>query len=119
MLPPKSQRGHAGNQKPEIGAPPPPPPPPPIGKVSAARSAVQHFLATELGAREIRITKIAPVDQGARGWSAEAEILMPNLEVKSLGLPLTQEVLEREHYLVELDTDLTVRSYESLGPSDD
>lgn len=87
-------------------------------KVSAARAAVQRFLSTELGAREIRITKIKPLDHGSRGWSAEAEILVPNLEVKMLGLPLTQEVLECERYAIELETDLTVRSYGALGALD-
>ncbi|WP_152428451.1 hypothetical protein [Methyloferula stellata] len=89
------------------------------GGVSAARAAVQQFLATELGAREIRITKIAPQDHGLDGWAAEAEILVPNLEVKMLGLPLTQEVLECEHYAIELEPDLSVRSYGHLGPESD
>ena len=35
-----------------------------------------------------------------------------------LGLPLTQEVLEREHYTLELDADLTVWSYEHVRPED-
>lgn len=123
MLPKSEHAGHGKQQKTtaaEASLPPPPKPAPaPIGKISAARAAVQQFLSTELGAREIRITKIAPLDHGAEGWSAEAEILVPNLEVKMLGLPLTQEVLEREHYSVELETDLTVRSYGHLDPDDD
>ena len=44
---------------------------------------------------------------------------MPNLEVKMLGLPLTQEVLELEHYIVELETDMTIRSYGHLGVDND
>ncbi len=99
--------------------PPKPEPAPFVSKVSVARSAVREFLSTELGAREVRITKIVPVDHGSEGWIAEAEILVPNLEVKMLGLPLTQEVLEREHYSLELEADLTVRSYEHLRPEDD
>lgn len=123
MLPKSEHAGHAKQQKTTAAeAPLPPLPKPaaaPIGKISAARAAVQQFLSTELGAREIRITKIAPLDHGAEGWSAEAEILVPNLEVKMLGLPLTQEVLEREYYSVELEMDLTVRSYEHLNLDDD
>lgn len=115
MLPKTERAGRAGDRKPKIEAPPPPSAP--ISKVSAARSAAAHFLATELGAREIRITKIAPAEHGAQGWSVEAEILVPNLEIKTLGLPLTQEILEQEHYLIELDMDLIVRSYEFLSPS--
>lgn len=84
----------------------------PTSRLGAAKAAIQDFLVQELGAREVRITKIVPHDLAGTGWSAEAEILVPNLEVKMLGLPLTQEVLEREHYTIELDSDLTVRSYE-------
>ena len=119
----KSQHEH--HQKTTTSKAPPPlmpepaPVPAPLGKISAARVAVQQFLMTELGAREIRITKIVPLKHGANGWSADAEILVPNLEVKMLGLPLTQEVLECEYYTLELDTDLTVRSYGHLGPDDD
>ena len=39
----------------------------PVGKVSAARGAVREFLSTELGAREIRITKIVPVQPWIAG----------------------------------------------------
>jgi hypothetical protein len=120
----KSQHTEHHQKTTTAKAPPPlmPEPAPvraPLGKISAARAAVQQFLTTELGAREIRITKIVPLNHGAEGWSAEAEILVPNLELKMLGLPLTQEVLEREYYTVELETDLTVRSYGPLGPDDD
>ena len=87
----------------------------PIGGLSAARAAALKFLSSELGAREVRITKLISTDHGSRGWAAEAEILVPNLEVKMLGLPLTQEILEREHYALELDAELTVMSYEHAG----
>jgi hypothetical protein len=116
MLPKSQKAGHADRQKPKIKAPPPPPTPAPVSKLSAARAAIRHFLATELGAREIRITKIAPAEHGAQGWSAEAEILVPNLEIKTLGLELTHEILEQAYYLVELDTDFVVKSYEYLSP---
>ena len=78
-----------------------------------------QFLLTELGAREIRITKIIPTNHPAEGWTVEAEILVPNLEVKMLGLPLTQEVLERESYLLELEADFSVRSYEHIAPDEE
>jgi hypothetical protein len=91
----------------------------PVSRISAARVAVLEFFSTELGAREVRITKIAPLSHGADGWEAEAEILVPNLEVKMLNLPLTQEVLEIEEYAIELEADLSVRSYGPLGASED
>jgi hypothetical protein len=122
----KSQHTEHQQKRTTAKAPPPlmPEPAPasvpaPLGKISAARAAVQQFMMTELGAREIRITKIVPLNRGADGWSADAEILVPNLEVKMLNLPLTQEVLECEYYTVELETDLTVRSYGPLGPDGD
>ena len=88
----------------------------PIGRLSAARAAALAFLSSELGAREVRITKLIPAAHESGGWAAEAEILVPNLEVKMLGLPLTQEILERERYALELDERLTVVSYEHLEP---
>ena len=91
----------------------------PVGRISAARSAVREFLSTELGAREVRITKMTPCNQGFEGWEAEAEILVPNLEVKMLNLPLTQEVFEIEHYAVELAADLSISSYGPLGPNEE
>jgi len=91
----------------------------PSSRISAAREAVREFLSTELGARETRITKIAPLHHGSEGWEAEAEILVPDLEVKMLNLPLTQEVFEVEHYAVELEADLSVRSYGPLGANEE
>ncbi len=90
----------------------------PISRISGAREAVREFLSRELGARETRITMIAPLNHGSEGWEAEAEILVPNLEVKMLDLPLTQEVFEIEHYAVELEADLSVKSYRLLGANE-
>jgi len=132
----RSERAAPHRQAPTVRTPPPspepatapitrtPPPPTPvsasapIGRLSAARAAALRFLSSELGAREVRITKLIPAGHGSEGWSAEAEVLVPNLEVKMLGLPLTQEILERECYALELDADLTVRSYEHAGSDD-
>lgn len=122
-----AESASAHSKTPIVNAPPPPipasPPPPlapaPIGKLSAARAAVLQFLSTELGAREIRITKIIPANHNTEGWTVEAEILVPNLEVKMLGLPLTQEILEREYYLLELEADFSVRSYEHISADEE
>lgn len=92
-----------------------PPKPALVGNLAAAREAVQCFLTNECQAREVRITKISPLP-GDGGWDAEAEILVPDLAIKMLGLPLSQEVLAREYCTVELDPVLSVRSYE-LGSS--
>jgi hypothetical protein len=117
---------HAEPHQGTIAPAPPPslltpesPPARPVSRISAARAAIREFFATELGARETRITKIAPLDHGTDGWEAETEILVPDLKVKMLNLPLTQEVFEIEYYAVELDADLSVRSYGPLGENEE
>lgn len=85
-----------------------------IGKLAAAREAVRNFLLDEFQTREARITKISPSAGDPPGWYAEAEILVPNLGIKSLGLPLSHKVLERELCAIDLDCDMVVKSYEVL-----
>lgn len=92
--------------------------PVPIGKLGAVRQAVRDFLVKEFKAREVRITKVAPSGDHQQGWYAEAEILVPDLAIKTLGLPLSQVVLERELYAIDLDFEMTVKSYEVLDPRD-
>ncbi len=88
------------------------------GKLAAARVAVRDVLAAECHPREIRITKIAPEHDGGSGWQAEAEMLVPDLGIKTLGLPLSQAVLCREYCILSLDAQLAVESYELLDPRD-
>jgi hypothetical protein len=82
--------------------------------VANVSGAVRAFLAGEFQAREVRVTRIAAVTDPEAGWEAEAEILVPDLAIKTLGLPLTQEVLECRRYAVQLDRLLAVRGYEPL-----
>jgi hypothetical protein len=82
--------------------------------ITAVSYAVRMFLTTEFGAREVRVTRIATASGTDAGWEAEAEILVPDLAIKTLGLPLTQEVLERRRYAVQVDPSLAVRGYEPL-----
>jgi hypothetical protein len=89
-----------------------------ITKLALAREVVRRCLLKEFAAREVRMTKIGPSAGEAPGWYAEAEILVPDLGIKTLGLPLTQEVLERELCAVDLDADMAVRSYEVFDPRD-
>lgn len=92
--------------------------PPCGGSLAKAREAVLDFLMNEFQTREIRITKITRSPDGAAGWYTEAEILVPNLSIKTLGLPLSQEVLEKQFCVVEIDSDMTVTSYEVVDPHD-
>jgi len=80
--------------------------------LAAASLAVRSFLGTDLEARETRITRIGPTPDG--GWDVEAEILVPDLNIKTLGLPLTQEVLERQACAVHLGPTLEVIGFERI-----
>lgn len=91
---------------------------PPVSKLRAAREAVQDFLVTEFQARDVRITKIGPSTDDPQGWYAEAEILVPDLAIMTLGLPLSQEVFERELCAIDLDGAMTVKSCEVIDPRD-
>jgi len=88
----------------------------PASKLHAAREAVQDFLVAEFQAREVRITKIGQSTQDPAGWYAEAEIMVPDFGIMSLGLPLSQEVLERELCAIDLDAEMTVKACEVLDP---
>jgi hypothetical protein len=91
---------------------------PSAGSLALARKAVRHFLLHEFRAREIRIIKIARSPDDAAGWNAEAEMLVPNLGIKTLGLPLKRDVLEKQFCAVELDSNMAVISYEFVDPQD-
>ncbi len=83
-------------------------------RLLAARQAVEEFLLGQFDARALRITKIGAVPDGGDGWYAEAEILVPDLSIKTLGLKLSQDILQKTHCAVELDASLSVKSYETL-----
>ena len=89
-------------------------PPTFTSKLRAAREAVQDFLVAEFQAREVRITKIGPSADDLEGWYVEAEILVSDLGIMTLGLPLSQEVFKRELCAIDLDGEMTVKSCEVL-----
>jgi hypothetical protein len=89
-------------------------PPPNISKMHATREAVQDFLVAEFQAREVRITKIGPSPDDPPGWYVEAEILVSDLGVMTLGLPLSQEVFQRKLCALDLDGEMTVSACEVL-----
>jgi hypothetical protein len=103
--PAKAPPPHATEDKPVRAAP---------RGLTAVSDAVRTFLIDEFHAQEIRVTRIAPLQGVDGGWEAEAEILVPDLAIKTLGLPLTQEVLESRRYAVHLDQSLAVTGYEPL-----
>ena len=83
-------------------------------RLAAVSDAVRSFLISELQAREVRVTRIAASAESGGGWETEAEILVPDLAIMTLGLTLTQEVLEQRRYVVQLDQSHTVIGYEPL-----
>jgi hypothetical protein len=89
-------------------------PPTFVSKLHAAREAVQDFLVAEFQAHEVRITKIGPSADDPQGWYVEAEILVSDLGIMTLGLPLSQEVFKRELCAIDLDGRMTVKSCEVL-----
>ncbi len=88
------------------------------GKLGSARDAARAFLISEFDAREVQVTKVGPSPTDPQGWYVEAEIMVPDLGMKSLGLPLTQEVLERELCAIDLDSEMAVTSCEVIDSRD-
>lgn len=82
------------------------------GGIFAAGSAVKSFLAEEFDAREIRITRVEPPQAEHVNWEVEAQLLVPDLTVKALGIPVTQEVLKQGHCRLDLDPQFTVVAFE-------
>jgi hypothetical protein len=89
---------------------------PPSSELAAARKAAQEFLVDQLQARVVRITKLAPQPDGGAGWYGEAQMLVLDLGIRTPGLPLTREALEKEYCGVDFDAALAVISYEMLDP---
>ncbi len=90
-----------------------------FGAIAAAHDVIRHFLMAEFGATEIRISKMAPISSDPlRGWNVEAEMLVPDLAIRTLGLPLTQEVLEKQFCALTLDPEMGVTSFELFDPND-
>jgi hypothetical protein len=76
-------------------------------KIEEARKAVSDFLKRTIGAKDVKVIKIAKV---SGGWEAEAEVYEESSFIKSLGLPT--RVLDRNIYMLKLDDNLEVLSYE-------
>lgn len=87
-------------------------------RISDVSHTVRDFLVTALLARDVRITRVSPRDADGR-WDVDADVLVPDRTVNSLGLPLSKELLERQVYRVQLDDGLNIASYERRDPQDD
>jgi hypothetical protein len=75
----------------------------------AGRQAVK-FVRKSLGLAEARVIKAAHSESG---WNVEVEVYEESSFIKALGLPT--RVRDRNVYLVSLDDQLSVQSYEREG----
>ena len=78
-----------------------------MADIEEARRAVTEFLKKTLNPDDVKVIRATKVDDG---WETEAEVYEESSFIKSLGLPT--RVRDRNIYLVKLDTDLEVQSYE-------
>lgn len=75
--------------------------------IEDARETVINFLKKTLGVKEVKIIKVA---KAGSGWDTEAEVYEESAFIKSIGLPT--RVKDRNFYLVKLNENLEVESYE-------
>jgi hypothetical protein len=78
--------------------------------IEEAKDIVVEFLQKALDVRDVKIIGATKVDNE---WHVEAEVYEDNSFLKSLGLP--SRVQDRNIYMVKLNDDLEVESYERQG----
>ena len=69
--------------------------------------AVKEFLRSTLGAIDVKIVKVL---KKGNAWETEAEVYEESSFIKSLGLPT--RVMDRNLYLVKLNENMGIESYE-------
>ena len=65
------------------------------------------------------VTKLVLLDSKKVTWEAEADVYVPNLTIRALGLPVQQEVLDCQTYLLRLDKQLNIVAYGRRDPDKD
>jgi len=81
-----------------------------MANIEEARQAVTIFISKALNVEEVRVIGVTKVDDG---WEMEAEVYEESSFIKSLGLPT--RVKDRNIYIVKLNDNLEVGSYELQG----
>ncbi len=81
-----------------------------MANIGEVRVTATEFLQKALNANEARVIGVTKVDGG---WCAEVEVYEDNSFLKSLGLPT--RVKDRNIYMVKLNDNLEVESYEPQG----
>lgn len=80
-----------------------------MANIEEVRKAVAEFLKKTLNPDDVKVIRATKVDEG---WETEAEVYEESAFIKSLGLPT--RVRDCHIYLVKLDSDLEVQSYERI-----
>lgn len=68
------------------------------------------FLKTQVG-KEGDVVKVAKTDTG---WEVEIEVVEESEHMKKIGIP--KPVYDKNRYLIQLDADFAITSYERLDP---
>ncbi len=79
-------------------------------KLEEVGKVVSEFLKQTLKVKEARVIKAS---RDGEGWDTEAEVYEDSSFIKSLGL--STRVMDRNIYLVKLNENLEVASYERKG----
>ena len=82
-------------------------------KIEETAKTVSEFLKKTLNVEEGKIKIIRTIRDNA-GWETEAEVYEESSFIKSLGLPT--RVQDRNIYMVKLDDNLEILSYERKEP---
>ncbi len=81
-----------------------------MSNIEEAKKAVTEFLKKTLSVKDVTVIKVSKTGDG---WESEAEVFEASSFIKSLGL--TTKVQDRNIYVVKLNGELDVESYERKG----
>jgi len=81
-----------------------------MANIDEVREAAAEFLQRALNVKEVRVIGAAKVNSQ---WDIEIEVYEESSFIKSLGLPT--RVKDRNIYIVKLNDNLEVESYELQG----
>jgi len=81
-----------------------------MANIEEGREVAAEFLKKALNVKEVRVIGATKVEDG---WEMEAEVYEESSFIKSLGLPT--RVQDRNIYIVKLNDNLEVESYELQG----
>lgn len=81
-----------------------------MANIDEVREAAAEFLQRALNVKEVRVIGAAKVNSQ---WDIEIEVYEESSFIKSLGLPT--RVRDRNIYIVKLNDNLEVESYEPQG----